>query len=101
MEAGEFLRLATAIAAALREVHHRNLVHKDIKPANIFVDRVRGQVRLSGFGIASRLSRERQPPEPPEFIAGTLACMAPEQTGRDESVPLLAKFDVAAPFARE
>jgi hypothetical protein len=35
-----------------------------------------------GFGIASRLSRERQAPEPPEFIAGTLPYMAPEQTGR-------------------
>ena len=37
---------------------------------------------LTGFGIASRLPRERQSPEPPEFIAGTLAYMAPEQTGR-------------------
>ena len=35
-----------------------------------------------GFGIASRLPRERQAPEPPEVIAGTLAYMAPEQTGR-------------------
>ena len=41
-----------------------------------------GQVWLTGFGIASRLPRERQAPEPPEFIAGTLAYMAPEQTGR-------------------
>ncbi|MBR0698261.1 AAA family ATPase, partial [Bradyrhizobium lablabi] len=32
--------------------------------------------------IASRLSRERQAPEAPETIAGTLAYMAPEQTGR-------------------
>ena len=40
------------------------------------------QVRLTGFGIASRLPRERQAPEPPESIAGTLAYMAPEQTGR-------------------
>ena len=38
--------------------------------------------RLTGFGIASRLPRERQAPEPPEVIAGTLAYMAPEQTGR-------------------
>ena len=37
---------------------------------------------LTGFGIASRLPRERQSPEPPEVIAGTLAYMAPEQTGR-------------------
>jgi serine/threonine protein kinase len=35
-----------------------------------------------GFGIASRLQREHQAPEPPEFIAGTLPYMAPEQTGR-------------------
>ena len=41
-----------------------------------------GQVWLMGFGIASRLPRERQSPEPPEVIAGTLAYMAPEQTGR-------------------
>src|SRR6202035_470775 len=32
--------------------------------------------------IASQLPRERQSPDPPEFIAGTLAYMAPEQTGR-------------------
>ncbi len=37
---------------------------------------------FTGFGIASRLSRERQAAEPPEVIAGTLAYMAPEQTGR-------------------
>jgi len=35
-----------------------------------------------GFGIASRLLHERQSPEPPEFIAGTLPYMAPEQTAR-------------------
>ena len=37
---------------------------------------------VTGFGIASRLPRERQSPGSPEFIAGTLAYMAPEQTGR-------------------
>ena len=39
-------------------------------------------VWLTGFGLASRLPRERQRPTPPELIAGTLAYMAPEQTGR-------------------
>jgi len=39
-------------------------------------------VWLTGFGFATRLPRERQSPEAPEFIAGTLAYMAPEQTGR-------------------
>jgi serine/threonine protein kinase len=39
-------------------------------------------VRLTGFGIASRFGRERQSPHHPETMAGTLAYMAPEQTGR-------------------
>ena len=82
MEVGRFLRLAIGIAAALGQVHHRGLVHKDIKPAHILVNRTTGEIKLTGFGIASRLLRERQAPAPPEFIAGTLAYMAPEQTGR-------------------
>ena len=82
MEVRSFLRLAIAIAAALTQVHRRGLVHKDIKPANILVNRTTGEVKLTGFGIASRLPRERQAPAPPESIAGTLAYMAPEQTGR-------------------
>ena len=71
-----------ALSGAVGQLHGRGLIHKDIKPANVLVDSATGQVRLTGFGIASRLPRERQPAEPPEFIAGTLAYMAPEQTGR-------------------
>jgi PAS domain S-box-containing protein len=82
METRRFLRFATGLSAALREVHERGLIHKDIKPANVLVNSATGQVWLTGFGIASRLPRERQSPEPPELIAGTLAYMAPEQTGR-------------------
>src|SRR6266852_5149355 len=82
MEVRSFLRLAIAVAAALTQVHRRGLVHKDIKPANILVNRTTGEVKLTGFGIASRLPRERQAAAPPESIAGTLAYMAPEQTGR-------------------
>src|SRR5580704_14687486 len=82
LEMRRFLSLAIAVAGALTQVHRRGLVHKDIKPANIFVNRTTGDVRLTGFGIASRLLRERPAPEPPETIAGTLAYMAPEQTGR-------------------
>ncbi len=77
-----FLQLAIAVSAALGQMHRRGLVHKDIKPANIVVDPATNQVWLTGFGIASRLLRERPSPEPPELIAGTLAYMAPEQTGR-------------------
>jgi predicted ATPase len=82
LEMGRFLRFATGLSAALRQLHERGFIHKDIKPVNVLVNSTTGQVWLTGFGIASRLPRERQSPEPPELIAGTLAYMAPEQTGR-------------------
>src|ERR1700716_2764564 len=77
-----FLRIAIPLAGALRHVHERGLIHKDIKPANILVETASSGVWLMGFGIASRVPRERQAPEPPETITGTLAYIAPEQTGR-------------------
>jgi PAS domain S-box-containing protein len=76
-----FLSTAIGLARTLGLVHQQGLIHKDVKPANVLVDDT-GNAWLTGFGIASQLPRERQSPEPPEFIAGTLAYMAPEQTGR-------------------
>jgi PAS domain S-box-containing protein len=82
MAVGSAIRIAIGIAAALGKLHQRGLVHKDLKPGHILVNCTDGQPRLTGFGIASQLRRQRQAPEPPETLAGTLAYMAPEQTGR-------------------
>ncbi|WP_426614411.1 trifunctional serine/threonine-protein kinase/ATP-binding protein/sensor histidine kinase [Bradyrhizobium sp. McL0616] len=81
LEPSQFLRLAIRLATVVGQVHRCGLIHKDIKPANMLVDAA-GNVRLTGFGIASRLLRERQAAGPPDAIAGTFAYMAPEQTGR-------------------
>ncbi len=75
------LRVAISLATALSHVHRQGLIHKDVKPANVFLDDS-GRVWLTGFGIASQLLRERQTLSAPEVIAGSLPYMAPEQTGR-------------------
>src|SRR5712672_274445 len=105
-----FLHIAIGLAKALGQVHRHGLIHKDIKPANVLVDDA-GNAWLTGFGIASQLPRERQSPVPPEIIAGTLAYMAPEQTGRMNrstdarcdlyslGVTLYEMFTGALPFA--
>jgi len=81
MEIQAFLRIAIGITAALAELHRHELIHKDIKPEHLLLD-ADGHVWLTGLGIASHLPHERQAPELPEVIAGTLAYMSPEQTGR-------------------
>ena len=75
------LRIAIGLASALGQAHRQGLIHRDVKPAAILVDEF-GHVWLTGFGIASRLPRERLAPAAPEIIAGTFAYMSPEQTGR-------------------
>jgi predicted ATPase/signal transduction histidine kinase/GAF domain-containing protein len=78
----EFLRIAVPLTGALRRVHEQGLVHKDINPANMLVDLASGAAWLTGFGLATRAAHERPEAALPEALAGTLAYMAPEQTGR-------------------
>ena len=68
MEPPQFLRIAIGIAVALGSLHGRGIIHRNVKPGNILVDSAIGHAWLTGFGIASRLPRERQLPEPPAEI---------------------------------
>ena len=57
MSIESFLRLGIAAANALGRLHASGLVHKDIKPSNLLVEPGSGDVRLTGFGIASQIGR--------------------------------------------
>ncbi|MET7401340.1 AAA family ATPase [Dactylosporangium sp. NPDC005572] len=81
MAVDDLIGLATGLARAVAGMHRRGVLHRDIAPANIVISRG-GAPCLVDFALASSLAEIR-----PEFthhneIVGTLAYMAPEQTGR-------------------
>ncbi|MBV8282854.1 MAG: AAA family ATPase, partial [Candidatus Eremiobacteraeota bacterium] len=76
-----FLKIAIAIARALRHLHHVGLIHRDLRPGNLLLDE-QCRVRLTGFGVATTLPRERVAPVLADGASGSLQYMAPEQTGR-------------------
>lgn len=79
---GAALRIGVAIARALDQVHLGGVIHKDVCPQNILVEEGSLEIDLIGFGYASRLLREDQRLATTQVIEGSLAYMAPEQTGR-------------------
>ncbi|NJM47470.1 MAG: AAA family ATPase [Alkalinema sp. RU_4_3] len=77
-----FLELAICITTTIGELHAHHIIHKDIKPDNILYNPKTNQVKITDFGIASRLNSENPAIEHPELLEGTLAYISPEQTGR-------------------
>ncbi|MBW4562740.1 MAG: AAA family ATPase [Mojavia pulchra JT2-VF2] len=81
-ELNNFLQIAIQLASTLAELHQNNIIHKDIKTQNIFINAKTGLVKIIDFSISSRLSRENLTVSNPNLLEGTLAYISPEQTGR-------------------
>ena len=77
-----FFSLALGLTQTIGAVHARGVIHKDIKPDNIFIHPQTRQLKLGDFGIASQLASETPLAASPQRMQGTLAYMSPEQTGR-------------------
>nr|WP_309494919.1 AAA family ATPase [Phormidium yuhuli] len=82
LELEEILEIALQLANILHDLQQHRVIHKDIKPANILIHPERKTVKLIDFSIASLLPKETQEIQSPNILEGTLAYLAPEQTGR-------------------
>ena len=78
----EFLHIAIKTAEILGQIHSRNIIHKDLNPANIVFNPETGQLKIIDFGISTQLTRENPTLKNPNVLEGTLAYISPEQTGR-------------------
>lgn len=106
----EAARYAVALLEILAAVHAAGVVHRDVKPANVFCE-TDGRVRLLDFGLAGRVGGGRDDDgldddalslADDDELLGTLAFMAPEQAaGRRSDVgPRSDLFAVGATLSK-
>ncbi|MDM8558846.1 SpoIIE family protein phosphatase [Candidatus Parabeggiatoa sp. HSG14] len=78
----ELLTLSIQAADILGQIHQKNIIHKDINPANLVFNSTTSVLKVIDFGISSVLPRENPTLKNPNQLEGTLAYISPEQTGR-------------------
>jgi serine/threonine protein kinase len=85
----EAARIGREIASGLAAAHAKGMVHRDVKPANVWLESGTGRVKLLDFGLA--MARDNPHLTHSGFVIGTPAFMSPEQA-RGE--PLDARSDL-------
>ncbi|WP_020471674.1 serine/threonine-protein kinase [Zavarzinella formosa] len=83
-EVTEILRLAREIASGLAAIHSNGLIHRDLKPNNLWVEEPSGRIKLLDFGLVRALKDDGRLTSS-GVIIGTPAFMSPEQA-RGEAI---------------
>jgi WD40 repeat protein/serine/threonine protein kinase len=86
----EVLRIGREAALGLAAAHEKGLVHRDVKPANVWLEAGTGRVKILDFGLARAAGGEAHLTQEGAII-GTPAYMAPEQA---QGLPVDARSDV-------
>ena len=95
------MKLLRQAADALDYAHEKKIVHKDIKPANLMVDR-EGNIKILDFGLAAKIhstmtrTKGSSFEEEDESFSGTLAYMSPEQLAGKWDKPSMDQYSLAA-----
>ena len=82
--------LAIQMCLSLEEAHAGGLVHRDLKPGNVFVERIgagREFVKVLDFGIVKLMDKKATVLTQAGFVSGTPAYMSPEQAMADDVGP--------------
>lgn len=109
LEPREAARICAAVAGALGAAHDRDIQHRDVKPANVLIERESGRVVLTDFGIA-RVPGSATISDTGSFV-GSPEYTAPERMSGRNAGPesdlwslgalLVAAVDGESPFHRE
>jgi serine/threonine-protein kinase len=87
--------IGAEVAEALAEAHRHGIVHRDVKPSNILLDRD-GHAHLADFGIAHSLEADAERLTQTGMVVGTPAYLSPEQLAGSEVGPRTDSFGLGA-----
>lgn len=83
LPANEAARIGREAAQGLAAAHDQGLVHRDVKPANLWLESPSGRVKVLDFGLAREIEADDGLTQP-GGVFGSPAYMAPEQANGDQ-----------------